>query len=522
MPDYTGLRITPTHTAEAKAKNQRIAANLLRLRRALERHFYSEASSTAAASAPDSSDAVQPMAAAARVASEQPTRHRPVADETMILRLATWNIREFDSNTYGKRLDESFYYIAEVLAHFDLIAVQEIREDRQALEEVMQLLGSNWRYISSDVTEGAKGNRERMVFIYNTTKVQFHKVAGEVVLPEENAGETLLMESPTTIHVPDQERLTLRDNVGTYTWRHLERLSDEVRVRLPNGTMLQLPEGTRLVLPRRTDIERDEEGKPFVPVDKPLTDMLLQIPPKTLVAEKLVFARSPFLVVFRAGWLSLALCTVHIYYGEGELGLRRRKAEIYRLVEFLAERAATENDTDANNFFIALGDFNIVDRQHETMQSLERHDFLVPDQLKTLPGSNVEKDKYYDQIAYWTKSRPITDLQDSVTRVEVLRANIFDFFEVVYRSCEEGTDPQDECWQDMNHYVENVTSLRREVHEAIERKEERGPLTDAEKQEVTRDVYRQWRTYQMSDHLPMWIELRIDFGEDFLNAIVEQ
>ena len=39
------------------------------------------------------------------------------------LLLATWNIRDFDSNKFGQgpRLDESYYYIAEVIAAFDLV-----------------------------------------------------------------------------------------------------------------------------------------------------------------------------------------------------------------------------------------------------------------------------------------------------------------------------------------------------------------------------------------------------------------
>ena len=28
--------------------------------------------------------------------------------------------------------------------------------------------------------------------------------------------------------------------------------------------------------------------------------------------------------------------------------------------------------------------------------------------------------------------------------------------------------------------------------------------------------YKDWRTYQMSDHLPMWIELKIDYSDAFL------
>ncbi len=43
------------------------------------------------------------------------------------LLLATWNIREFDSGKYGYRDDEAYYYIAEILSRFDLIAIQEVR-----------------------------------------------------------------------------------------------------------------------------------------------------------------------------------------------------------------------------------------------------------------------------------------------------------------------------------------------------------------------------------------------------------
>ena len=49
------------------------------------------------------------------------------------LLLATWNIREFDSPAYGLRIEEAYYYIAEIIARFDLIAIQEVRRDLQAL-----------------------------------------------------------------------------------------------------------------------------------------------------------------------------------------------------------------------------------------------------------------------------------------------------------------------------------------------------------------------------------------------------
>src|SRR5215212_4577454 len=63
------------------------------------------------------------------------------------LLLATWNIREFDSEKYGKRTDESLYYIAEIIDHFDLVAVQEVRDDLTALRRLRHLLGWWWQYL---------------------------------------------------------------------------------------------------------------------------------------------------------------------------------------------------------------------------------------------------------------------------------------------------------------------------------------------------------------------------------------
>ena len=123
-------------------------------------------------------------------------------------------------------------------------------------------------------------------------------------------------------------------------------------------------------MPKGTEVKRTADDRLFVPAENGYKDILLTLPYKVFEAEDLNFARSPFLVSFQAGWLELNLCTVHIYYGTGELGMRRRKAEIYRLVDFLAERAESDRDSDAKSFFIALGDFNIVDREHETMKAL--------------------------------------------------------------------------------------------------------------------------------------------------------
>lgn len=103
------------------------------------------------------------------------------------LLLATWNIREFGDN----RKPESLYYIAEIISRFDLVAIQEVSGNKKGLEKVMALLGKNWDYIATDSTEGSAGGQECMAFVFNTTKVSFKNMAGEIVLPKKKLLEGL-------------------------------------------------------------------------------------------------------------------------------------------------------------------------------------------------------------------------------------------------------------------------------------------------------------------------------------------
>jgi len=212
----------------------------------------------------------------------------------------------------------------------------------------------------------------------------------------------------------------------------------------------------------------------------------IALPGKALRGDRLQFARTPFLVAFQSGWLKLILCTVHIYYGRGRRGLARRNEEIRRLTEFLAKRARSEKDSDAENFFFVLGDFNIIGKAHATWESLHSNGFQVPEEISEIPlGSNVARDKAYDQIAYWTAGEAS---QSNAVHVDVGRAGIFDFFRHVYRHGDDDPDGADR-----DHYESAVSDT------AVD--------------------YPMWRTYQMSDHLPMWVEVRVDFGDDCLAAV---
>ena len=104
--------------------------------------------------------------------------HARCAEENLII--ASWNIKEFGHTT--QRLPESYFYIAEILSYFDLIAIQEIKSTLEDLHIILRLLGDDWGYLVNDITEGDAGNSERSCYIFNKQRVQLAGLAGEIVL----------------------------------------------------------------------------------------------------------------------------------------------------------------------------------------------------------------------------------------------------------------------------------------------------------------------------------------------------
>ncbi len=346
------------------------------------------------------------------------------------LLLATWNIRDFDSNRFGfgPRRPETFYYLAEMIACFDLVALQEVSRDLRALETLMRILGREWDWIATDTTEGSGGNGERMAFIYNTEKVWFRRIAGEIVLPE---GQ--LVVSPKSVKPPKYQPK-------------------------PDGG----PTATAAPLPASP------------------------------AEAKQQFARSPFLVAFQSGWFRFSLCTVHIYYGAASgAALKRRIAEIERLVHFFADRQdnASQQEKDSSGEvenYILLGDFNVVSPEHRTMAALKSEGFTVP---AAIDGRTVRRDgsHFYDQIAVRVKDK----------RFKVVGGGMVDLFADVFRDNAE----------DRAIYAGHVPKKDPEQGTA-------GKATTPEA------LYLKWRTWQMSDHSPLWIEIETDFADSYLGEMV--
>src|SRR4028119_1567944 len=110
------------------------------------------------------------------------------------LLVATWNVRAFGDLTekwesteddIPKRDLHSLLCIAEIVSRFDVVALQEAKDNLKALRHLLKALGPNWGLSLTDVTEGAPGNGERMAFLFDTRRVVPSGLACEIVVPEE-------------------------------------------------------------------------------------------------------------------------------------------------------------------------------------------------------------------------------------------------------------------------------------------------------------------------------------------------
>lgn len=90
------------------------------------------------------------------------------------LHLLTWNIR----NLNKKKEDRAIRYIAEICKRFDVIAIQETKDDLGGLEKLQRRLGRKYRFLFSDPS----GNGERLVFCYDSSTTQFTGLAAEIVM----------------------------------------------------------------------------------------------------------------------------------------------------------------------------------------------------------------------------------------------------------------------------------------------------------------------------------------------------
>jgi len=80
---------------------------------------------------------------------------------------------------------EALFYMAQIMSTFDVISLQEIDRRLESLHGLLEIMGPEWDYFITDITEGALGGNKRFAILHYHPRVSFEHISGEVVLPDD-------------------------------------------------------------------------------------------------------------------------------------------------------------------------------------------------------------------------------------------------------------------------------------------------------------------------------------------------
>ena len=200
--------------------------------------------------------------------------------------------------------------------------------------------------------------------------------------------------------------------------------------------------------------------------------------------------------------------------------------EIHSVAKFLSKRADRGNKKELGSH-ILVGDFNIKFEGSDGDEALTAEGFEV---FRNRKGSNKDQTKFYDQISFKSKKDRVQLAKDDAH-------GVLQFFNSIYRP------------RDFDTYREQLLQTVRDKLKRFERekKSAEGRLaratTDKAKSNAEKDVLKkinqiaewtnkltdnvelkkyylkEWRTFRASDHLPLWVELQIDFSVEYLKNL---
>lgn len=180
------------------------------------------------------------------------------------------------------------------------------------------------------------------------------------------------------------------------------------------------------------------------------------------------FWRAPYMCSFRSGNFDFIAIATHARWGDS---LEGREAELGMLADWIDARLKDKSVEDHD--LIVMGDFNTPKLDDKLFKALTRRGLQVPDSLLTLKagdvtvgGSNLNKDARYDQILHMpTAKKRFTNFGGTL-----------DFY-----------------------------------------------VSDARIKELfpDNDYTRTQFTFQLSDHFPVWVQIKTDIDGERLTQIVQ-
>ncbi len=209
---------------------------------------------------------------------------------------------------------------------------------------------------------------------------------------------------------------------------------------------------------------------------------------RDLLSKGKQFSRPPYAAHFCTQGLRFSTCTAHFNYG-AEIGdkLRQRMQEMKQVIGYFSQRA--DRALKEKSAMILLGDFNIVYPGHQVVQLLEDEGFVVPEVLKT--RSNYRQNKFYDQIAFKTDPAIIAYREEG----KEPNAGVVKLFEMILTEA------------DAEAYMPDAAET---------------PNGARKSDPALCSYYRDWKTYQLSDHCPVWARVEINTAKTYFEDLEDQ
>lgn len=169
--------------------------------------------------------------------------------------------------------------------------------------------------------------------------------------------------------------------------------------------------------------------------------------------------RKPYLASFRAGHFDFVLLAAHLQWGT----TAGRKKELEQLAKWVSGFQKDEYRVDRD--VIALGDFNIPSFGSDLYHAVSQYGLSAPASILALDhGSNLQRNKRYDQILH----------HPTITgSVFSKHGGVVDFYKSSHKSFK--------------------------------------PYKDLSKTKFT---------YELSDHLPIWVQLNLDVEDEQLDQLM--
>lgn len=169
--------------------------------------------------------------------------------------------------------------------------------------------------------------------------------------------------------------------------------------------------------------------------------------------------RKPYMASFKAGNFDFVALSVHVQWGT-KAG---RKQELAELAKWTSTYQKDEYRVDRD--VILMGDFNIPSFKSDLYEAVAQYGLQAPKALlKTDLGSNLAKDKRYDQILH----NPA-----QTGSIFTNRGGVLDFYKTSHKTIK--------------------------PYKALSRTE---------------------FTYELSDHLPIWVQLQTDTADEELDQLI--